>query len=119
MATDSSPFSVPFYFLYFHFQSAAGCCVDVRNETTLLALKPTILNLQNVLPSSLDLNVTLLLNTYVLYIFSVNSPDYVKFFDYWTYKVEYILSHFPYAKISIQRDFNVHHQLWLSFSFND
>ena len=31
--------------------------------------------------------------------------------------MEYILSHFLYAEISILGDFNVHHQLWLSFSF--
>ena len=36
-----------------------------------------------------------------------------------TSKVEYILSHFPYAKISILGDFNVHPQLWLSSSFVD
>ena len=50
---------------------------------------------------------------------SPNSSDYVKFFDYLTSKVGYILSHFPYAEISILRDFNVHHQLWLSSSFTD
>ena len=33
--------------------------------------------------------------------------------------MEYILSHFPYAEIFILRDFNVHHQLWLSSSFPD
>ena len=32
--------------------------------------------------------------------------------------MQYILSHFPYSEISILRDFNVHHQLWLS-SFTD
>ena len=30
VATDSSPFSVPSYFLYPHFQSKAGCCIYVR-----------------------------------------------------------------------------------------
>ena len=35
---------------------------------------------------------------------SPNSSDYVKFFDYLTSKVEYILSHFPYAEIFILGD---------------
>ena len=39
---------------------------------------------------------------------SPNSSDYVKFFDYLTSKVEYILPPFPYAEISISGDFNVH-----------
>ena len=51
--------------------------------------------------------------------FSPNSSYYVNFFYYLTSKVEYILSHFPYAEISILGDFNVHHQLWLSSSFTD
>ena len=50
---------------------------------------------------------------------SPNSSDYVKFFDYLTSKVDYILSHFHYAEIPILGDFNVHHQLWLSSSFTD
>ena len=33
--------------------------------------------------------------------------------------MEYILSHFSYAEISILGDFNVHHKLWLSSSFTD
>ena len=51
--------------------------------------------------------------------FSPNASDYVKFFDYLTSKVEYIVSHSPNAEISILGDFNVHHQLWLSSSFTD
>ena len=50
---------------------------------------------------------------------SPNASDYVKFFDYLTLKVEHILSHFPFAEISILGDFNVHHQQWLSSSFTD
>ena len=50
---------------------------------------------------------------------SPNSSDYVKFFDYLSSKVEHILSHFPFAEISILGDFNVHHQLWLSSNFTD
>ncbi|MPC99867.1 hypothetical protein E2C01_095311 [Portunus trituberculatus] len=33
-ATDSSPFSVPSYFLYPHFSSKAGCCIYVHNDLT-------------------------------------------------------------------------------------
>ena len=33
-ATGSTPFSVPSYFLYPHFRSKAGCCVNVRNDIT-------------------------------------------------------------------------------------
>ncbi|MPC82080.1 hypothetical protein E2C01_076725 [Portunus trituberculatus] len=33
-ATDSSPFSVPSYFLYSDFHSKAGCCVYVHNDLT-------------------------------------------------------------------------------------
>ena len=33
--------------------------------------------------------------------------------------MEYILSHFPYAEISILGNFNIHHQLCLSSSFTD
>ena len=47
---------------------------------------------------------------------SPNSSDYVKFFNYLTYKVEYIISHFTYAEISILEDFNVHHQLLSCFT---
>ena len=34
VTTDSSPFSVPSYFLYPYFQSKAGCCLCVRNDIT-------------------------------------------------------------------------------------
>ncbi|MPC47081.1 hypothetical protein E2C01_040816 [Portunus trituberculatus] len=40
-----------------------------------------------------------------------------KFFDYLTSKVEHILSLYPFAEISILREFYIHHQLWLSSSF--
>ncbi|MPC75364.1 hypothetical protein E2C01_069750 [Portunus trituberculatus] len=33
-ATDSSPLSVPSYFLYSHFRSKVGCCVYVRDDLT-------------------------------------------------------------------------------------
>ena len=38
---------------------------------------------------------------------------------YLTLKVEHILSHFPFAEISILGDFNVPHHQWLSSSFTD
>ncbi|MPC70576.1 hypothetical protein E2C01_064828 [Portunus trituberculatus] len=50
---------------------------------------------------------------------SPNSSDYRKFFNYLTFKVEHILSLYPFAEISILRDFKVHHQLWLSSPFNN
>ena len=46
---DSNPFSVPSYFLYFHFQSKAGCCAHVRNDIN--CSRAPILNLQKFLPS--------------------------------------------------------------------
>ncbi|MPC84017.1 hypothetical protein E2C01_078741 [Portunus trituberculatus] len=33
-ATDSSPYSVPSYFLHPHFRSKAGCCFYVHNDLT-------------------------------------------------------------------------------------
>ncbi|MPC15980.1 hypothetical protein E2C01_008786 [Portunus trituberculatus] len=48
-----------------------------------------------------------------------NSSDYSKFFDYPTSKVEYILSLYPFAKVSNLGDFNVHHKLWFSPPFTD
>ena len=61
---------------------------------------PTILDFQNFLSSDF-------LAKYICAVYlSPNSSDYVKFFDYLTFKVEYILSHFPYAEISILGDFN-------------
>ncbi len=50
---------------------------------------------------------------------SPNSTKNVKFFDYLNSKVKHILTHSPFAEISILGDFNVHHQLWLSYSFTD
>ena len=117
VATDSTPFSVPSYFLYTHFQTKAGCCVYVRNDITC-SRAPA-------LETSEFSTVWLRLQSHSLtkYICAVylspNSSDYVKFFDYLTSKVEHILNHSPSAEISILGDFNVHHQLWLSSSFTD
>ena len=117
MATDSRPFSVPSYFLYSHFQTKAGYCVYVRNDITC-SRAPA-------LESSEFSTIWLRLQSHsstkficAVYL-SPNSSDYVKFFDYLTSKVEHILTHHPFAEISILGDFNVHHQLWLSSSFTD
>ena len=115
--TDSSPYSVSSYFLYPQFRSKAGCCVYVRNDITC--------SRAHALESSEFSTIWLKLssNSITKFICAVylspNSSDYVKFFDYLTSKVEHILSHFPFAEISILGDFNVHHQLWLSSSFTD
>ena len=117
MTTDSSPFSVPSYFLYPYFQSKAGCCAYVRNDITCSRAH----NLESIEFSTIWLRLqchSLTKFIYAVYL-SPNYSDCVKFFDYLTSKVEYILSHFPYAEISILGNFNVHHQLWLSSFFTD
>ena len=114
VTTGSSPFSVPSYFLYA--QSNPKLAVAYKYVTTLLARAH---NLESLEFSTIWIRLhchSLTKYTRAVYI-STNSSDYVKFFDY--LKVEYILSHFPYAEISILGDFNVHHQLWLSSSFTD
>ena len=117
VTTDSTPFSVPSYFLYLYVQSKAGCCAYVRNDITCSRAH----NLKSSEFSSIWLRLqshSLTKFICVVYL-SPNSSDYVQFFDYLTSKVKYILSHFPYAEISILRDCNVHHQLWLSSYFSD
>ena len=117
VSSDSSPFSVPSYFLYSHFQSKAGCCVCLPNDITWSRAHD--------LESSEFSAIWLRLQCHspIKYISAVylspNSSDYVRCFDYLTFKVEHILSHFSYAEISILGDFNVHHQLWLSSFFTD
>ena len=69
---------------------------------TFLALKPIILSIQSFLPS--DFHCKSLTKFICAVYLSPNSSDYVKFFDYMSSKVEYILSHFPYAEISILGD---------------
>ncbi|MPC85353.1 hypothetical protein E2C01_080123 [Portunus trituberculatus] len=115
--TDSSSFSVPSYFLYSHFRSKVGCCFFVRNDLTC--------SRAHALQSSEFSTIWLRLNShsltkfiYAIYL-SPNSSDYSKFFNYLTSKVEHILSLYPFAEISILRDFNVHHQLWLSSPFTE
>ena len=116
VTTDNSPFSVPSYFFYLHFQSKAGCCTYVRNDITCSRAH----NLE-----SSEFSIWLRLQCHSLtksicaVYLSPNSSDYAKFFDYLTSKVEHILSHFPYAEISILGYFNVHHQRWLSSSITD
>ncbi|MPC30347.1 hypothetical protein E2C01_023609 [Portunus trituberculatus] len=107
-ANDSSPFSVPSYFLYPHFCSKAGCCVSRTHA----------------IESSKFSTIWLQLNSHSLSKFicavylSPNSSDYSKFFDFLTRKVEHILSLYPFTEISILGDFNVH-QLWFSSPFTE
>ena len=117
VATDSSPFSVPSYFLYSHFQAKAGCCVYVRNDITCSRAH----NLDSSEFSTIWLRLQChSLTKFICAVYlSPNSSNYVNFFDYLTSKVEHILSHFPFAEISILGDFNVHHQHWLSSPFTD
>ncbi|MPC58578.1 hypothetical protein E2C01_052585 [Portunus trituberculatus] len=116
-ATDSSPFSVPSYFLYPHFCSKAGCCIYVCNNLTC--------SRAHTLESSEFSTIWLRLNSHPLTKFncavylSPKSSDYGKLFDYLISKVEHILSLYPFAEISIHGDFSVHYQLWLSFPFTD
>ncbi|MPC93734.1 hypothetical protein E2C01_088874 [Portunus trituberculatus] len=97
---DSSPFSVPSYFLYSYFRSKAGCCLYFSTVC-------------------LRLNSHSLAEFICAVFLSPNSSDYSKFFDYLTFKVEHILSLSPFAEISILGGFNVHYQLWLSSPFTD
>ena len=105
MTPDSNPFSVPSYFLYPQLQSKAGCFVNVRNDITCSSSH----NLETKQVFTILFLIKLICAVYI----SPNAFNYVKFFDYLTSRVKYIL-YFPYAEISILGDFNVHHQLWLS-----
>ncbi|MPC46953.1 hypothetical protein E2C01_040685 [Portunus trituberculatus] len=116
-ATDSSPFSIPSYFLHFHFRSKGGCCVYVHNDLTC--------SCAHALESFEFSIIWLRLNSHSLIKFicfvylSPNSSDYSKFFDYLIPKVEHIPSLYPFVKISILGDLGVHRQLWLSSPFTD
>ena len=116
-ATDSNLYSVPSYCLYPNFKTKAGCCVYVRNDI-LCSRAP---NLDSTEFSTIWLRLNCHSSTkYICAVYlSPNSTNYVKFFDYLNSKVEHILTHSPFAEISILGDFNVHHQLWLSSSFTD
>ncbi|MPD04849.1 hypothetical protein E2C01_100560 [Portunus trituberculatus] len=113
-ATNSSPFSVPSFFLYSYFRFKAGGCFYVRNDLTC--------SRAHALESSEFSPIWLRLNSYPLTKFicavylSPKSCDYSKFLDYLTSKVEQIVSLYPFV-ISIPGDFNVYHQLWLFSSF--
>ena len=99
VTTDSSSFSIPSYIFYPHFQPKAGCCVYLRNDITCFhphnfeSLEFSIIWLR--------LQCHSLIKCMCAAYLSPNSSDYVKFSDYLTSKVEYILSHFPYAEILI------------------
>ncbi|MPC74323.1 hypothetical protein E2C01_068680 [Portunus trituberculatus] len=103
--------------LYPHFLSKAGWCGYVRNDLSC--------SCTHALKSSEFSTIWLRLKGRSLTKFicavylSPNSSDYSEFFDYLTSKAEHILSLYPFAEISILGDFNVHHQLWLSFPFTD
>ena len=107
VTTDSNPFSVPSYLLYPHFQSKADCCPYVRNDITCSRAH----NLESSEFSTIWIRLqyhSLIKFICAVYL-SPKTSDYVKFFYYLFSKVKYILSHFPYAEISILGDFNVHH----------
>ena len=116
-ATDSSPYSVPSYYLYPHFRTKAGCCAYVRNDITCSRAH----DLESSEFSTIWLRLQCHFSTkfFCAVYRSPNSTNYVNFFDYLTSKVEHITSNFPSAEISILGDFNVHHQLWLSSNRTD
>lgn len=85
--------------------------------TINFSLRPTTLNL-NVPPSHQDSGITLTTKICLMHC-SLHSINYVKFFDYFTSKVEQILIDSPFAETSILGNFLLLHQLQLSTSFND
>ncbi|MPC22783.1 hypothetical protein E2C01_015809 [Portunus trituberculatus] len=97
--------------------SLAGCCIYVRNDLTC--------SRAHNLKSSEFYTIWLRVNSHSLtkvicsVYHSLNSSDYRKFYDCLASKVEHILSLYPFAEISILRDFNVRHQLWLSSPCTD
>ncbi len=113
---DRNLYSVPSYCLYSNFQPKTGCCVYVRN-----IFCPRAPNLDSTKFSTIWLRLNCHSTTkYICAVYlSPNSTDYVKFFDSLNSKVEHILTHSPFAEISILGDFNAHHQLWLASSFTD
>ena len=98
------------------FQFKAGCCVYVRNDITCSCAHALESSEFSTIWLRLDCHSTT--KFFCAVYCSPNSSDYVKFLKYFTSKVEYISTNFPLAKISIHRDFNIHHQLFSSF-FND
>ena len=95
VATDNSLFSVPSYFFYPYCQFKAGCCAYVLNDITCSRAH----NLEYSEFSTIWLRLQChSLTKYICAVyFSPSSSNYVKFFNYLTSKVDYILSHFPYA----------------------
>ena len=117
VATDSTLYSVPSYFLYPKFHSKAGCCVYVRNDIT--CSRAHQLDSSEFSTIWLKVNCHSLTKYFCAVYLSPNSTNYTRFFDYLNSTVEHILTHSPFSEISILGDFNVHHQLWLSSSFTD
>ena len=113
--TDSSLYPVPSYFLYSHFYLKLAI-VSTYDITCSRAH-----NLESSEFSTIwfRLNCHSTTKFFCAVYCSLNFSDYVKFFDYLTSKAEHILTNFPFVEISILGDFNVHHQLWFSFSFTD
>ncbi|XP_050709244.1 uncharacterized protein LOC126994048 [Eriocheir sinensis] len=115
--TDSNLYYFPSYYLYPKFQSKAGCCFYVRNDITCSRAYD--------LDSSGFSTIWLkrhchFITKYISAVYlSPNSINYVKFFNYLNSKVGHILTHSPFAEISILGDSNAHHQLWLSSSSTD
>ena len=95
VTTDSSPFSVPSYLNYPHFRSKAGCCSYVRND--IICSRAQNLESSEIPTIWLRLQYHSFTNCVCAVYFSPNSSDYAKFFEYLNSKMEYILSHFPYA----------------------
>ena len=112
VATDSSPFSVPSYFLYPQFQAKAGCCVYVRNDITCSRAH----NLESSEFSTIWLRLQChsLIKFICAVCLSLNFSNYVCiFFYYYTSTVEHILT----SPISILGYFNIHRQLFAFISY--
>ncbi|MPC64135.1 hypothetical protein E2C01_058247 [Portunus trituberculatus] len=93
-ATDSSPFSVPSYFLYSHFHSKSECCIYVRNDLTCSRAHALESSEFSIIWRRLN---TVLSQTKLICAVYLprNSSDYSKFSNYLTSKVEHILSLYP------------------------
>ena len=110
-ATDSSSYSVPSYFLYSHFRSIIGCCVYVCCRA-LLCSHAHALESSGV--STIWLKLTC--HSTIKFFCGVYRSPNSSHFQYLTSKLEHILTKIPFAKSSINGDFNVCHQLWLSMT---
>lgn len=113
------PFLIMFLFTFsilgFNLWLTAVCCADVCNDVTCSGAQGLI--------SSEFSTIRITLNCYSLnkYIYVVylssNFTMYLQLLEYSAYKVNSILTHFPFVEISTLRDFSVYNHLWLSPSF--